>query len=259
MHNQPLAEPSSSGRRRRRRSRKRDSIAVKVLSFMWPEQVGFTRKLGTWLAVVVLIYLSAHAGALGLAHLQVLRVENQLNYWYKRGEVPSTASMVSALSAIEQANRLHPDNPYQLTLQARLLEWRGYNNGNVIPQDYRAALALHQRAAALRPLWPDTWAEMAQIKVRLNEFDSALDGYLSRANELGPYTPAVHVAFAQANLIRVPSLSSEQLGLLETHVVRGLRDHRSKGQVTELIERYGQQSLACQWLEGEGGLQKLCP
>lgn len=257
MHNQSLAEPTSSGRRRRR-SHKRRGFARNLWRFVWPEQVGFTRKLGTWLAVVALIYLSGHAGALGLAHLQVLRVENQLDYWYKRGAVPSAASLVSAFDAIEQANRLHPDNPYQLTLQARLLEWRGYNNGDVIPQDYRAALALHQRAAALRPLWPDTWAEMAQLKVRLNEFDSVLDGYLNRAHELGPYTPAVHVAIAQANLPRLPSLAAEQRALLQAHVLRGVQDHRTRAQVISLVELYGWQKQACQWLQGESGIHKLC-
>ncbi|WOX04850.1 VpsP family polysaccharide biosynthesis protein [Microbulbifer pacificus] len=259
MNTQSLAESSSSGRRRRRRSRARNSFAAKALSFVWPEQVGFARKLGTWLTVVALIYLAGHAGALGLAHLQVIRVENQLEYWYKRGEVPSSAAMVSALNAIEQANRLHPDNPYQLTLQARLLEWRAYNDGNVIPQDYRAALALHQRAAALRPLWPDTWGEMAQIKARLNEFDSVLEGYLKRANQLGPYTPAVHVAVAQTYLPRLPLLGGDQLALLEAQLLRGVYDHRSRNQIIGLVELYGQQGPVCQWLQGEKGVQKLCP
>ncbi|WP_158681672.1 VpsP family polysaccharide biosynthesis protein [Microbulbifer pacificus] len=257
MNTQTFAEPSSSGRRRRR-SRRRASPAAKFLSYIWPSDVSAARKLGVWVSVAALVWLSAHAAALGLAHLQVLRVENQLAYWYKRGEVASSASMVSALKAIEQANRLHPDNPYQLTLQARLLEWRAYNGGNIVPQDYRDALRLHQRAAALRPLWPDSWADMAQLKIRLGEFDGDLDHYLTRADQLGPYTPAVHLAIAQANLPRLPTLSGGQQELLKTHLIRGVQDHRTKNQVIGLVEQYNRQPQVCPWLEGEKHFQKLC-
>lgn len=259
MNSQSLATDNPSSGRRRRRSSRRPSVAVRLLAHLWPEQVGLGKKLGIWVAVLVLAYLGTHAGAMALANLEVIRVENQLGTWYRQGRVTSPVAMDSALAAIHRANRLHPDNPYVLTLHARLLDWRAYNGGNVIPQHYREALALHKHAAALRPLWPDTWADMAQLKVRMNEYDRELDSFLVRADELGPYTPAVHVAVAQANLLRVPSLSGEQLALLETHVVRGMLDPRSKGQVMEFIQRYGQQSLACQWLQGESGMQKLCP
>ncbi|WP_160154369.1 VpsP family polysaccharide biosynthesis protein [Microbulbifer sp. ALW1] len=246
MHTQASIESPRTPRRRR--SRKRVGVIPKLRAALWPAQVGPLQKGCTWLAICLLLALCVHAGSMGLAYLQVVTAENQLKYWYKLGKVPSDASMESAMAAIERANELHPNNPYQLTLQARLLEWRAYNAGQVIPEDYRAALALYQQAVALRPLWPDSWAEMAQVKVRLNEFDADMDRYLVRASELGPYTPAVHLAVVQSGLPRLPALEGNLRTLLQTHLVRGFQDHRSKKQIQALIEQYGQQPLACQWL-----------
>ncbi|MCK7598392.1 VpsP family polysaccharide biosynthesis protein [Microbulbifer sp. CAU 1566] len=253
---QTQASIESPRTRRRRRSRKRMGVMPKLRAALWPAQVGPLQKGSTWLAIFLLLALCVHAGSMGLAYLQVVTAENQLKYWYKLGKVPSAASMESAMAAIERANELHPDNPYQLTLQARLLEWRAYNAGEVVAEDYRAALALYQQAAALRPLWPDSWAEMAQIKVRLGEFDADMDRYLVRASELGPYTPAVHLAVVQAGLPRLPALVGNQRTLLQTHLIRGFQDPRSKKQTLTLVEQYGQQPLVCQWLSGSEEVTK---
>ncbi|WP_406828060.1 VpsP family polysaccharide biosynthesis protein [Microbulbifer sp. ARAS458-1] len=245
---QTLSSQTEPGtRRRRRRSRRRSGLASRIVSTVWPAERSLTVRAASWLAIILLISLSFFAARYGLAHLEVLRVENQLRYWQKLGKVPSPASLNTTLAAIERANGLHPDNPYQLTLQARILEWRAYNNGQVIEQDYRQALALYKEATTLRPIWPESWAEMAQVKVRLNEFDAELDQILTKADQLGPYTPAVHLVVAQSNFPRIARLRPEQLSLLQTHTVRGVQDHRSRKQVIALVERYGAEAQACEW------------
>nr|WP_010133592.1 VpsP family polysaccharide biosynthesis protein [Microbulbifer agarilyticus] len=240
---QSASAKPASGARRRRRSRKRTSLFDKVAAVVWPAERSVPAKLGIWLAVLLLFVMSIQGGRLGLAHLDVLRVENQLRYWQKLGRVASPASVEAALVAIARANRLHASNPYQLTLQANVLEWRAYspvaNGGQVVEADYRTALALHKQAAELRPLWPDTWAEMAQAKVRLNEFDAELEQILTRADQLGPYTPAVHLAVIQAGLPHWSGLSGAQRERFDRHVARGLADHRVRKHVTDMFRFYG--------------------
>lgn len=239
---------SPSGRRRRRRSSGRQSGFARVKRLLWPADVPLAARVSVWGLVLVLAFLSITGAKQGLANLQVIHVENQLKYWYKLGRVASPASMDSALSAIERARELHPDNPYQLTLHARLLEWRAFSGGSSATEDYRAALTLHQQAAALRPLWPDSWAEMAQLKIRLFEFDQDLDKYLARAASLGPYTPAVHTAIVQAGLPRLPALHDERREMLKTHMIRGIADHRSRDAVLTQVSMYMQEREVCGWL-----------
>ncbi|WP_143735665.1 VpsP family polysaccharide biosynthesis protein [Microbulbifer mangrovi] len=249
MHSSSITH-SSSGRRRRRRS-SRQSAFAHVKRLLWPAEASLATRLGVWGLVFVLAFLGVHGTKQGLANLQVIHVENQLKYWYKLGKVASPASMESALFSIERARELHPDNPYQLTLHARLLEWRGFSGGTSAAEDYRAALSLYQQAAALRPLWPDSWAEMAQLKLRLFEFDEDLDRYLARAAALGPYTPAVHNAIVQAGLPRLPvlkALEDERMEMLKTHMVRGIKDHRSRNTVLTQVSMYRQEREICDWL-----------
>ncbi|SDJ66493.1 VpsP family polysaccharide biosynthesis protein [Microbulbifer yueqingensis] len=263
--------PEVSRRRRRRRSRKRAGFGARVIGALrfW-EKEWFRRATRTRLAMtagllVLLGVLAWHAASLGLAHLQVLRVENSLAHWTKQGRAPSASSLQQAFAAIDRAIALHPDNPYQLTLRARLLGWRAFASaGEEFPRaEYEQALALYRRAAALRPLWPESWAEMVDVKLNLGEVDGELERFLERADTLGPYTPAVHIATVRAGFAQLQRYPFQNPPLLEKHLLRGLQDPRSRRQVLGLVEQYEQQAYTCRLLariareEGESSVPKL--
>ncbi|SEA33843.1 hypothetical protein [Microbulbifer marinus] len=211
----------------------------------WYAKTSPARLAVTALLLVVLCGLSVHAGSLGLAHLQVIRVENDLMRWQQSGKVSSPEAMQNALTAIDRAIALHQDNPYQLSLKGRLLEWRAFSTGgDAAAADYGAALDLYRRAAALRPLWPDSIAEMINVKLNLQQLDGELGGLMERADRLGPYTPAVHAAIVRAAF----ASGQHDSPLLQRHLLRGLQDHRSRGQMQELTQQYRQESTACDLL-----------
>jgi len=216
---------------------------------------------------VLLGWLSLHAASMGLANLQVIRVENALNRWAKLAKVPSASAMASALASIDRAIDLHPDNPYQLTLKAQVIEWRGVGkaiNGEpaeAYNADFRAALELHRQATYLRPLWPDTWADMANMKLRLNELDEELDRYLAQADKFGPYTAPVHLSIVKAGLAKLAQSKFTQIPLLNRHMLRGLKDPRTKQQIETLVMDYGYETMVCEWLAQAPEMEietKLC-
>jgi len=172
-----------------------------------------------------------------------MHAEHAMERWQVRGKVESERSMGDALASIDRAMQLHPDNPYLISLKARALEWRAYSNGGAA-KDYLQALTLYREAARLRPIWPDTRAEIINVKLNLGQQDPELDNLVQRAHQLGPYTPAVHNAIVRAELARGNTTSE----LLQTHLLRGVQDHRSRGQVLQLVESYNQQDAACQLL-----------
>lgn len=205
------------------------------------------------LAVVLIMFfvdLSVHAVSRSLAHLQVIRVENSLQQWNDAGQVSSSQAMIDALDAIERAIHLHTDNPYQLTLKAGLLEWRGFSlrEGDAAQADFRQALNLQRRAAALRPLWPETWAEMAGLKLRLNQLDKELDFFLAQADKTGPYTPLVHTTMTRAGFTQLAHYPFRTVPLLQQHLLRGLIDPRTTREVKELVYQYKQEKMTCRWL-----------
>lgn len=197
----------------------------------------------------LVLYLALHSAVLGLANLQALRVENQLKQWQK-GRVPERLEAFEpALRAANRALAMQSGNPHHYTLKARVLEWRGYRSGDQAEEQYRHALALHRRAAELRPLWPDTWAEMAVLKLRLGEFDADLDYYLAQADRLGPYTAVVHKAVVQAGFAKLQRDPFVQPPLLETHILRGMSDRRTRGAIARITKEHRQQIMVCRWLQ----------
>ncbi|AOS97210.1 hypothetical protein AUP74_01779 [Microbulbifer aggregans] len=213
----------------------------------WYRHVSRPRLALTGLLLCVLVSLAWQAGSWGLAHLQVVAVENTLKRWGQNGKVSSEKDLDNAFVAIDRAIALHHDNPYQLSLKARLLEWRAYamreDEGRVA--DYRAALALYKEAAALRPMWPETWAEMINVKLNLGELDGELQTWMLRADEMGPYTPAVHTAIVRGGYALKQQYPFEERPLLDRHLLRGLADHRSRPEVARLVEQYAQEVSAC--------------
>ena len=235
-------ESRSTGKRRRRsRSRKAPWYQ------RWYKNASKTSRAITAFLLVLLGGLSVHAGSLGLAHLQVIRVENDLERWAKLGQAPSPQALQNTQDAIERAIALHADNPYHLSLKARLLEWRAFGAEDAAQStaDYRAALALYRESAALRPLWPDSWAEMINVKLNLGELDEELEDFMQQADKLGPYTPAVHTAIVRASYAKLARYPFRPLPLLETHLLRGLNDRRSRGPIQQLIEQHAQQLPTC--------------
>ncbi|KUJ82427.1 hypothetical protein AWR36_011485 [Microbulbifer flavimaris] len=213
----------------------------------WYRDVSRPRLFFTGVLLLVLIGLAWRAGAWGMAHLQVVAVENTLKRWGENGKVSSERDLETAFASIDRAITLHEDNPYQLSLKARLLEWRafGAEEGEGRAADYRAALALYKEAAALRPLWPDTWAEMINVKLNLGELDKELQTFMQRADEMGPYIPAVHTAIVRAEYALKQQYPFEQRPLLDRHLLRGLNDHRSRREIQRLVEQYAQEVSAC--------------
>ncbi|WP_345550378.1 VpsP family polysaccharide biosynthesis protein [Microbulbifer aestuariivivens] len=195
----------------------------------------------------LLLALVWRAGSCGLAHLQVVAVENVLKRWQQSGQLTSERDLELALKGIDRAIALHRNNPYQLSLKARLLEWRAYASPEAEGRtaDYRAALALYKEAAELRPMWPQTWAEMINVKLNLAEVDEELQAMIRRADKVGPYTPAVHSAIVRGGYAMQQLYPFARPPLLEQHLLRGLTDRRSHADIQRLVQEYDQRVSAC--------------
>lgn len=200
-------------------------------------------------ALLLLTYLAIKAGSLGLANLQIIKAENIFAQWAVKGQVSTVEQWRKAYAAVERSLSLHPGNPHNFTLQARLFEWRGLSESSDDSQsDFHRALELHQRAAELRPLWPYTWAEMAALKIRLNEIDEQLTVYIERAQATGPYTDKVHEVVVAYGLVLMAADPFSKIAGFKEQTLRGLQNPHSTKRVRELIEQNGRDALVCRWI-----------
>jgi tetratricopeptide (TPR) repeat protein len=195
-----------------------------------------------------------HAFQYGSASLSFYRVKNILSVWQIQGKQQSQAQYTLAKQAIENALSHHPDNPLYVDVMAQIYEWgaiAGY-------EDNQLALGLakqyYLRATQLRHSWPVTWASLAMVKWRLQEFDDELLHFLAQANKFGPLKPEVHILYSQFGLALYKNNHPMLIGLrpeFETHLALGLRNPSSSNRLIKIIESSGLDRQVCRWLRNE--------
>ncbi len=149
---------------------------------------------------------------------------------------------------------MHTNHPHYLNTQATVLLWRSDTVEEATKRqeaDFRDALDLYTRSASLRPLWPNTWAAMAMIKWRLDEFDADMLGYINNADKLGPYIPSVHVDLVRLGFALLQRDPFTQHVFFKRHLLRGLNSGKSRATIVEQIKQHNAGIITCRWLVQE--------
>ncbi|TKB44654.1 hypothetical protein [Thalassotalea mangrovi] len=150
------------------------------------------------ISAVILGFLMYLAASFGIANLYFKQAQHQLNHWQFAGNVSSERDYRQALDDINSALLFHSRHNQYLELKAQILEW-GADDGIVQPTGavLMQAKQLYLQSISSRPAWPATWAALAMLKWRLQEFDGEMIGYLQQAFKTGKNSPEVKFAFLE--------------------------------------------------------------
>lgn len=200
------------------------------------------------------IWGTAKAFTYGSASLSFYRVKNILADWQTQGNQQSEEQYLLAKNAIENALSNHGSNPLYIDIMAQIYEW-----GAIAEYEERSvalAQAKHYylQATKVRPSWPVTWASLAMIKWRFQEFDEELLNYLERADRFGPYKPEVHILFSELGLALYENNHPMLLKIRNkfyNHLALGLRNPRTRQLIIEKIESRDLEKQVCRWLRNE--------
>lgn len=195
----------------------------------------------------------------GVASVNFYNVKNIIEKWHddpldsdlKDYQVAKNNSLV--------ANKYHPDNALYLDLVAQVDEWGVIFEFENRIEGLNSAKEYYLQATQLRPLWPVTWASLAKVKWRLQEFDNEMLFYLAQANKLGPKKPEVNLLFADLGLALYknshPMLFKIRPMFYE-RLAQGLINPLSRNAVKQIVENYGVESLVCRWLSDKPNAKK---
>lgn len=186
----------------------------------------------------------------GSASLDYAGVKNTIDEWQENASVQSKQEYEDVQTTMLEINALHGANPFYIDVAGQVQEW-GAVSGFANKEALQDAKANYLAATKLRPLWPVTWANLAMIKWRLQQFDDEMLGFLHKANDLGPYSTEVHLLFTrlgislyQANhpmFVDIKDIVYKRIGL-------GLRNADSKPLVLAFIDSTGALKNVCQWV-----------
>jgi len=187
----------------------------------------------------------------GSAALNYSSVRNALEVWQSNAKVQTKEDYEQAFSAIKSAQFKHGSHPLYADTSGQVTEWglfAGYESQDALEKAEQAYI----RASKLRPTWPVTWASLALIKWRKQEFDSDMLNYLRLADKFGPQKPEVHVMFSQLGLALYQANHPFYRDIRETvqnRLISGLRHEASRDQVMLAVQQNNAQDFACIWAE----------
>lgn len=221
-------------------------------------------KVITLCTLTVFVFLLYWVSSAGLANISYLRAYHYLDRWHNEGKQSTPDEIQDALKYIQRANALHPNHPHYLNTYASVLLWESDSLTNAQEQKagYQAVLDLYERSAKLRPLWPNTWSAMVMVKWRLNEFDEQMQHYVERADVLGPFSPKVHEDLVQIGFALRQRDPFTQYDFFKRHLLRGLKDGKSRGSILEQVKIHNASIITCRWLSQAEQLPPrglLCP
>ncbi len=188
------------------------------------------------------------------ASFDFYKVQNIVTSWQEQGNTQTIEEYQLAKTAIESAVDSQPSHPLYQDLLGQVSEWGAIAGYEEAESSLRLAKAHYLRATQLRPLWPVTWASLAMVKWRLQEFDDEMLLYLQRASELGPQKPEVHILYVKLGMALYANNHPMLLTIRKEfyhRVALGLSAPQSRKKVLELITQYKAEKRVCRWLRNE--------
>lgn len=182
------------------------------------------QRLGLALLLLGALVLAVTGGRLLIAGVAAHQAQSFIDDWEQLGEVPTEQAWRVAEAAAQRAVSFYPglNGDYYERL-GRVYEWRHESLNFGDPEadvSRRRALEAYRRAVEVRPDWPDTWVQIAFIKLRLLEFDEEFDRALQLGFENGPWRMRINRDLSTVGLIAWPQLDEAQRARIMTSAER---------------------------------------
>jgi predicted Zn-dependent protease len=148
------------------------------------------RLISSLLAATVLLLAAWMALRMGAASWTAEDLEQSLTFWDKRtndtGLPPTQAEWQTSMNALQAAIARNPRDPHLQELESRLLALT-IRTGDGVTNRQPESIAPLERAAALRPTSPYTWANLAWALYANGRVDTRFYATLERVVDTGPF------------------------------------------------------------------------
>ena len=221
---------------------------------------GPTWLLSSLLALVLalsVIMLLSQVWRAGMASAYFFQVQHLLTKWDTNSDQFTEQGYQQADLLMQRTLALEPDHPHYLLTMAKIQEW-GWFKGFKPASSMDGVEAYYQQAIALRPQWPNAYADYAwylsTVQFRLTD---AL-AQLALADNYGRYTPAVlhrslAVYFSQWQHLSVVQ-KAQAYQVLARSIALNQRYYRP---IHDLVVQYRMQRLGCIFLRKQAHLSAL--
>lgn len=202
------------------------------------------------LASLGLVFAGLRMAGAGFASYQA---EAFLQDWAGKGTEPSDAAWRVAEGAAQRAVSLYPvANGEYLDRLGRVYSWQQFERPYGSPDalgSRLAALDAYRGSLEARPVWPNTWARLANTKLHLALFDDEFKQALEKASALGPSRIEVQREVVMVVFAAWPQLSTQERArfIESAHRAVAYSDNEGK-RIFQLAEHAGVTAVLCRSL-----------
>jgi hypothetical protein len=154
------------------------------------QSVSLTTKVVTVVLLLCSCWLITYIVHIGVASAYYFKANYYLELWQRKPQTLDQVSWQEAANSIERAIERHPKHPHYLLTFAKINEWAWYKDLKTADQ-IAINDQLYQQAIALRPSWPNAYADYAYYLGIINFRISEAFTELEKARQKGPYTAEV--------------------------------------------------------------------
>lgn len=177
-----------------------------------------------------------------ISFYQAQRVERQ---WLKGGGSVSEAQLAQVGEELDQALALAGPHPDYLQAKARLVSWQ-ILSGYISAESIDAGMTTARENLAMRPYWPNGWAEFALLKVLSGQVDSEFWQAFNHAQQLGPWEASVFTNLLNAGLGAWPALSWQQRTDVMGLLARAIHfDNNTARAAMAVVDAHGMNYAVC--------------
>lgn len=207
-----------------------------------------------WIFPCLILFIAivglVNALRFGAASVEYYSVKNVIEAWQLNAKIQTKDEFEQTKMAIYLANTLHSSNPLYMDSEGLMEEWGGVS-GFQEQESLFQAKAYYLESTKVRPLWPITWANLAMIKWRLQEFDDEMFAYLKKADALGPQSFEVHILFSRLGISLYEAnhpMYTKIKDSVHTRLRLGLRNVYSKEPILSFMKTTDSFATVCRWM-----------
>jgi len=185
----------------------------------------------------------------GMASANYFRVQFLLSEWNKNNETLTPERYEQAQQLMTVVLAKEPNHPHYLLSMAKVLEW-GWYKGLRPASQMDEVESYYQRAIALRPHWPNAYADYAwylsTVQFRLTDAFAQL----TLAERYGPFMPEVMLQTLAVVYSQWPHLNASQKAMAYRVLAQSIEANpRLYHPVLQLVKQYRMQRLGCIFLQ----------
>ena len=183
----------------------------------------------------------------GIANLNYFQAASLIDKWSNDRDTLNKSNYNKAIFFIKNALKYHPDHNHYIHTYGRIIHW-GISAGIEDKKSYQDVKEIYLEATISRPLWSETWTDLAVLNASLYGLTDETRDYIAKSRTTGHFTEQVMLNVSKIYLNNWNNLNNQDIRNYISIIKESfLKEYRLNDQM-QIASYYGKEKLICTFL-----------